>query len=305
MIKQTLYFGSPAKLSVENRQLRIAIGASRQVESRVVTRPLEDIGVIIIDSPQILITAPVMQTLMQSGAALIVCDDKHMPAGLMLNMEGSTMQSERFRIHLSASQPLKKQLWQQTVVAKIKNQAAAIAIITHENPIALIRMSSKVKSGDSDNVEAQAASYYWKALFERFGGIRRARDGEDPNTMLNYGYAIVRAMMARSLVAAGMHPSLGIFHRNKYNAYCLADDIMEPYRPYVDILVMEICERYGVQGIDNREIKAAILEIASRETLINGLRYPLMTAVSETAISLFKCFNGETRKIKYPEIPLP
>lgn len=305
MIKQTLYFGSPAKLSVENRQLRIAIGASRQVESRVVTRPLEDIGVIIIDSPQILITAPVMQTLMQSGAALIVCDDKHMPAGLMLNMEGSTMQSERFRIHLSASQPLKKQLWQQTVVAKIKNQAAAIAIITHENPIALIRMSSKVKSGDSDNVEAQAASYYWKTLFERFGGIRRARDGEDPNTMLNYGYAIVRAMMARSLVAAGMHPSLGIFHRNKYNAYCLADDIMEPYRPYVDILVMEICERYGVQGIDNREIKAAILEIASRETLINGLRYPLMTAVSETAISLFKCFNGETRKIKYPEIPLP
>lgn len=305
MIKQTLYFGSPAKLSVENRQLRIAIGASRQVESRVVTRPLEDIGVIIIDSPQILITAPVMQTLMQSGAALIVCDDKHMPAGLMLNMEGSTMQSERFRIHLSASQPLKKQLWQQTVVAKIKNQAAAIAIIAHENPIALIRMSSKVKSGDSDNVEAQAASYYWKTLFERFGGIRRARDGEDPNTMLNYGYAIVRAMMARSLVAAGMHPSLGIFHRNKYNAYCLADDIMEPYRPYVDILVMEICERYGVQGIDNREIKAAILEIASRETLINGLRYPLMTAVSETAISLFKCFNGETRKIKYPEIPLP
>lgn len=305
MIKQTLYFGSPAKLSVENRQLRIAIGASRQVESRVVTRPLEDIGVIIIDSPQILITAPVMQTLMQSGAALIVCDDKHMPAGLMLNMEGSTMQSERFRIHLSASQPLKKRLWQQTVVAKIKNQAAAIAIITHENPIALIRMSSKVKSGDSDNVEAQAASYYWKTLFERFGGIRRARDGEDPNTMLNYGYAIVRAMMARSLVAAGMHPSLGIFHRNKYNAYCLADDIMEPYRPYVDILVMEICERYGVQGIDNREIKAAILEIASRETLINGLRYPLMTAVSETAISLFKCFNGETRKIKYPEIPLP
>jgi CRISPR-associated endonuclease Cas1, subtype II/NMENI len=305
MIKQTLYFGNPAKLSVENCQLRIAVGSTRQGEVRVVTRPLEDIGVVIIDCPQILLTAPVMQGLMQHGAAMVVCDDRHMPTGLLLNMEGSAVQSERFRIHLSASQPLKKQLWQQTVVAKIKNQAAAMAIIANENPLALIRMANKVKSGDSGNVEAQAASYYWKVLFDRFGGIKRSRDGEDPNTMLNYGYAIVRAMMARSLVAAGMHPSLGIFHRNKYNAYCLADDIMEPYRPYVDILVMEICERYGVQGIDNREIKAAILGIVSKETVLNGLRYPLMTAISETAVSLFKCFNGESRKIKYPEIPIP
>lgn len=303
MIKQTLYFGNPAKLSVENRQLKIAIASSSE-EKNIVTRPLEDIAVVILDCSQIILTVPVMKELMRHGGALIVCDDKHMPSGLMINMEGSTMQSERFRVHLSASLPLKKQLWQQTVVAKIHNQAAAMKIITEKDPIALIRMASKVKSGDSDNVEAQAASYYWKVLFEQFGGIKRNRDGEDPNAMLNYGYAIVRAMMARSLVAAGMHPSLGIFHRNKYNAYCLADDIMEPYRPYVDMLVMDICQRYGVQGIDNREIRAALLGIGTKETIINGLKYPLMTAISETAVSLYKCFSGEIRKIKYPEIPM-
>lgn len=303
MIKQTLYFGNPAKLSVENRQLKIAIASSSE-EKNIVTRPLEDIAVVILDCSQIILTVPVMKELMRHGGALIVCDDKHMPSGLMINMEGSTMQSERFRVHLSASLPLKKQLWQQTVVAKIHNQAAAMKIITEKDPIALIRMASKVKSGDSDNVEAQAASYYWKVFFEQFGGIKRNRDGEDPNAMLNYGYAIVRAMMARSLVAAGMHPSLGIFHRNKYNAYCLADDIMEPYRPYVDMLVMDICQRYGVQGIDNREIRAALLGIGTKETIINGFRYPLMTAISETAVSLYKCFSGEIRKIKYPEIPM-
>lgn len=302
MIKQTLYFGNPARLNVAHNQLRIELPADPGGGERVVTRPLEDIGVVVIDSPQITLTAPVLQGLMDCGAAVIICDERHLPSGLMLRMEGHSEQSERFRKHLSASLPLKKQMWQQTVAAKIRNQKAVLEARTGDTLGNMQAWADNVKSGDSDNREARAAAYYWNRLFEHLPVASRDREGIEPNSMLNYGYAIVRAIMARALVNSGLHPTLGIFHRNKYNAYCLADDIMEPYRPYVDKLVMQIMDDNSSASIRNKDIKRQILSIPTMEVRIGGLRRPLMVAATDTAASVYKCFAGEARKIKYPEM---
>lgn len=299
MLKQTLYFGNPAKLSVRLNQLVITRPGDN-ADNVTITRPIEDIGILIIDNPQITMTSSVPQTLMRYGACLIVCDSRHIPSGLMLNMEGHSLQSERFRIHLSASLPLKKQLWQQTVKAKILNQAVAYLEITGEKAPTLIRLADNVKSGDTGNLEGQAASFYWRGVTEKLNCSRRDPKGEEPNSMLNYGYAIIRAMTARSLVASGMHPSLGIFHRNRYNAFCLADDIMEPFRPYVDILINKICRETPDAKITDNDVKRQLLSICSTDVLIDGKCYPMITGIAETAASLFKCFNGEARKIKYP-----
>lgn len=302
MIKQTLYFGNPARLNVAHNQLRIELPADPGGGERVVTRPLEDIGVVVIDSPQITLTAPVLQGLMDCGAAVVICDERHLPSGLMLRLEGHSEQSERFRKHLSASLPLKKQMWQQTVAAKIRNQKAVLEARTGDTLGNMQAWADNVKSGDSDNREARAAAYYWNRLFEHLPVASRDREGIEPNSMLNYGYAIVRAIMARALVNSGLHPTLGIFHRNKYNAYCLADDIMEPYRPYVDKLVMQIMDDNSYASIRNKDIKRQILSIPTMEVRIGGLRRPLMVAATDTAASVYKCFAGEARKIKYPEM---
>ena len=303
MIKQTLYFGNPVRLNVAHNQLRIVLPPEAEGgEERVVTRPLEDIGIVVFDSQQIVLTVPVLQGLMDCGAAVITCDERHLPSGLMLRMEGHSEQSERFRKHLSASLPLKKQMWQQTVAAKIRNQKALLEARTGETLGNMQAWADKVKSGDSDNREARAAAYYWNRLFEHLPIVTRDREGIEPNSMLNYGYAIVRAIVARALVNAGLHPTLGIFHRNKYNAYCLADDIMEPYRPYVDRLVMQIMDEDASANIKRRDTKQQLLSIPTMEVRIGGLRRPLMVAAIDTATSVYKCFAGEARKIRYPEM---
>jgi CRISPR-associated protein Cas1 len=223
-----------------------------------------------------------------------------MPVGLMLPLAGNTTQTERFRDQINASVPLKKQLWQQTVQAKIQNQAYVLENKSKAVVKNMFVWANDVKSGDPDNYEARAAVYYWNNIFPNIPGFTRGREGDPPNNLLNYGYAILRAVVARSLVASGLLPTLGIHHRNKYNAYCLADDIMEPYRPFVDNLVFEIME----SGIDiselSQEIKAQLLNIPVLDVLINEQRSPLMIAVGQTTASLYKCFSGEIRKIKYP-----
>lgn len=303
MIKQTLYFGNPAQLNVANEQLRITLPSdSAPEEEKVVTRPLEDIGIVVIDSNRVSMSAAVLSGLMRYGAAVIVCDNRHLPSGLMLNLEGHSSQSERFRIHQSASLPLKKQLWQQTVIAKIHNQAMALRMLDLDRADNLLAWKGKVRSGDPDNLEARAAVYYWQTYMASFDGVTRSRDGEEPNSMLNYGYAILRAIIARALVSSGMHPTLGIHHRNKYNAYCLADDIMEPYRPYVDLVVAEIVGENPDASIEDKEAKTRLLSIPVREVVIGGIRRPLSIAATDTAASLFKCFAGESRKIRYPEL---
>lgn len=302
MLKQVIYLNSSLKLNIENGQLRIApYSDKKEIDpSDIKHRPIEDIGVIIIDSPQIIITSAVISTLMENKIAIISCDNKHLPSGLMLNIAGNTLQSERMYDQLSASLPLKKRLWQQTVCDKIHNQALVLYMETGKRHPRISRLLTQVKSGDTGNIEAKAAAYYWKNLWDKDLEFKRERYGEEPNSLLNYGYAILRSIMARALVASGLHPTLGIFHKNKYNPYCLADDIMEPYRPYVDLLVAEIIKNFDDPTLENREIRKSMLSVPFLDVTLDGKIRPLMVAANETTSSLCKCYSGEIRKIKYP-----
>ncbi len=310
MIKKTLCFSNPAYLSLRDKQLVIKLPEVEKAENiseefkktAEQTRPIEDIGVVVLDHRQITITTGALEALLLNNCAVITCDSRSMPVGLLLPLEGNTTQNERFRDQINASQPLRKQLWQQTIQYKIRNQAAVLSICSSAEIRCMQVWANDVRSGDPDNLEARAAVYYWKNLFGHIPGFIRDREGVQPNSLLNYGYAILRAVVARSLVASGLLPTLGIHHHNRYNAYCLADDIMEPYRPYVDRLVYDITEQYGVDIEMSRDIKAELLSIPTLDVIIAGKRSPLMIGVSQTTASLYKCFSGELRKIAYPEI---
>lgn len=310
MIKRTLCFSNPAYLSLKNEQLVIKLP---QVEKNddlpasfkadaIKTIPIEDIGVVVLDNKQITITQGLMEALLDNNCAVITCDKSHLPVGLMLPLSGNTIQNERFRQQLDASLPLKKQLWQQTVQAKISNQAAVLRKYRGVEIGNMLRWQNDVRSGDPDNLEGRAAAYYWKNMFPKVEDFTRDRDGVSPNNLLNYGYAILRAVIARSLVASGLLPTLGIHHHNRYNAYCLADDIMEPYRPYVDELVASYTDENGYTDELTSDIKRVMLSIPVLDVRINGLRSPLMLAAGQTAASLTRCFSGESRKIVYPEL---
>ena len=309
MIKKTLYFGSPVYLSLRNAQLVIKLPEVEKSASlpdtfkkqSEVTRPVEDLGVVILDNRQITITSGVLEALLENNCAVITCDSKSMPVGLMLPLYGNTTQNERFRQQLDASLPLKKQLWQQTIKTKIDKQSSVLNDCVGEEMKCMRVWANEVRSGDPDNLEARAAAYYWKSLFGYIEGFSRDREGIPPNNLLNYGYAILRAIVARGLVTSGLLPTLGIHHHNRYNAYCLADDIMEPYRPYVDRLVYQLVQSYGSELELTKEIKGSLLSIPTLEVKIGGKRSPLMVAVGQTTASLYKCFSGELRHILYPE----
>jgi CRISPR-associated protein Cas1 len=261
--------------------------------------PVEDIGTIILDNPQITITQVVIAALLDNNCAVITCDSKHMPTGLLLPLIGNTIQNERFREQIEASLPLRKQPWQQTIVQKILNQASVLEYSTGQLHKCMLSWSKEVKSGDSENMEARAAAYYWKNLFPGNPRFIRGREEDDPNALLNYGYAILRAIIARALVGSGLLPTLGIHHHNRYDAYCLADDIMEPYRPYVDRMVFDMVNQgYGTEL--NKDTKPKLLSIGTMEVTIDGQRRPLMLAASQTTASLAKCFTGDNRKVIYP-----
>ena len=298
MIKRTLYFGNPAYLSLKLEQLVVRMPDSQDNMETVRTIPIEDIGILILDHKQITITQGLIEKLLDCNCALITCSSNHLPVGLMLPLYGNTIQNERFRYQLDASLPLRKQLWQQTVQAKIANQAAVLKYATSSIHNNMQVWATDVRSGDSANMEARAAAYYWKTLFQDIDGFVRGRDEDEPNNLLNYGYAIVRAVIARALVSSGLLPTLGIHHHNRYNAYCLADDIMEPYRPYVDRTVFDIC-RKGKPLKLTTELKRELLSIPTIDVIINDKRSPLMVAATTTTASLVKCFTGEMRKISY------
>lgn len=298
MIKRTLYFGNPAYLSIKDKQLQIKLQEVEELRSI----PIEDIGVVILDHWQICITQKVMESLLSNNVALITCNASHMPQGLLLNLDGNTLQSERFRHQINATEPLKKRLWQQTVETKIINQAKVL----EDRGVSVQNMklwANNVKSGDGDNHEARAAAFYWSEIFPSLYDFTRGRYDNPPNNLLNYGYAILRAVVARALVSSGLLPTLGIHHRNKYNAYCLADDIMEPYRPFVDKLVCKIVDNKELYGDFEltKEIKAVLLTIPVLDIKISGQKSPLMVGVSQTTASLYKCFEGSLRKMIYPE----
>ena len=308
MIKRTLYFGNPAYLSTKLAQLEIRLPevvnndtlSETFKENAIKKVSIEDIGVVVLDHKRITITQGAIAALLDNNVAVITCDEQRMPSGLMLPLSGNTTQSERFRHQIDASLPLKKQLWQQTIQYKILNQRAVLKSSRRLKCSNMEVWAKEVKSGDTENLEGRAAAYYWQNLFGEIDGFRRSRDGVPPNNLLNYGYAILRAVVARALVGSGMIPTLGIHHHNRYNAYCLADDIMEPYRPYVDKLVVEMVD----SGMDisklTTDIKSKLLSIPVLDVVINGKRNPLMIGVGITTSSLYKCYSGELRKIAYP-----
>lgn len=298
MIKRTLLFSNPAYLSHKNSQLVVSFPGDDK-DNRTV--PIEDIGVLVLENQQITISHGCIATLIQNNVAVISCDSTHMPTGLILPLDGGQTQSERFRYQIEASVPLKKQLWQQTIQQKIDNQARVLEDIGLQVDN-MHRWSKHVRSGDPDNYEGRAAAYYWQHIFAEFMPFNRHRGGDPPNNLLNYGYAILRAVVARSLVSSGLLPTLGIFHRNKYNAYCLADDIMEPYRPFVDRIVYDIVSDGVPIETLTTELKARLLQLPQVDVYFDDMTSPLLVGMSRTTASLARCFEGVARKINYPEI---
>ncbi len=303
MIKRTIYFSSPTHIFKRHQQLCFSHHRSHEPENEaeVVTIPIEDIGVMVLDNKQITLSQAVLDTLLEHNAAVIICNESHMPSGLFLPLAGNTIQTERFRDQINATEPLKKQLWAQTVSTKIKNQATHLEKRNHSQAAQnLLKWSKEVKSGDTTNLEARAAALYWQTIFSDKINFNRSREGEPPNQLLNYGYAILRAVVGKSLVATGLLPTLGIFHRNKYNAYCLADDIMEPYRPYVDEIVGNMLNKKMDVSLLSKEIKALLLQVPAQEVILEDEKTPITVAAQRTAYSLYRCFTGENRKILYP-----
>jgi len=303
MIKRTICIENACFLKYSNQQMVVSYSHIKGLEDKPDKHvSIEDIGILVLEHQQISLTHYLLDKLVSANVAVITCNESHHPTGLLMPLESNTLQSERFRKQIEATEPLKKQLWQQAVKAKITNQAAVLKKWNGKYRL-LSNLADSVKSGDADNNEAVAAVHYWQNLFPPAWQFYRKRDGVPPNNLLNYGYAIVRAGMARAIVGAGLLPTLGIFHRNRYNAYCLADDLMEPYRPYVDMIVRGIIDRTSAVEDLTSELKVELLKIPTLDVLLAGDISPLMIAMQRTAVSVAKCYAGEQRKMLLPEIP--
>ncbi|MFH2144364.1 MAG: type II CRISPR-associated endonuclease Cas1 [Bacteroidota bacterium] len=295
MLKRSLFFSNPYYLSVKNKQLVISCRTTGETKQT----PIEDLGFVILENPQITITIKVAQELADNNVAVVFCDSKHHPSSMLLNLDGHHLQSEMFSNQIKASEPLKKQLWKQTIVAKINNQAAVLKSLG-KNYLKLTELAKNVASGDSTNREAQASRIYWNQLFGN--EFTRDRIGIPPNNALNYGYSILRAAVARALVGSGLLPTLGIHHHNKYNAFCLADDIMEPYRPYVDLLVVKRNTLKNFEFELTTNDKAEFMQLLTTDVVFEKTKRPLMVGLSQTTASLAKCFSGNQKTLEYPEI---
>ncbi len=303
MIKRTICIQNACFLKFRNEQMVVSYAGVKGMEDIPdKTVPIEDLSMLVLEHQQISLTHYLLDKLVSANVAVVTCNDSHHPTGLLMPLEANTLQSERFKAQIEATEPLKKQLWQQVVKAKINNQCAVLKK-WDSKWLLLKNLAEDVKSGDADNSEATAAVHYWQNLFPAAWNFYRKRNGVPPNNLLNYGYAIIRAGMARAIVGAGLLPTLGIFHRNRYNAYCLADDMMEPYRPFVDIIVRGIIDKTSAVDTLTTELKVQLLKLPEMDVLLNKEKSPLMVAMQRTAASLAKCYTGEQRKLLLPEIP--
>ena len=296
MITRSIYIGNPAYLKLKDEQMYIMEPSSNEMKGKV---SVEDLGLLMLDHFQITISHQLIQKMMGNNVVVVSCDAHHLPHGIMLPLYGHTEHSDRIKDQLQASEPLKKQLWKQTVECKIENQKEVLRRLgNYYEP--MMNYQNNVKSGDSTNMEGIAAQHYWKYLISL--DFLRQRFGESPNQFFNFGYAVLRSIVARSIVETGLLPVLGIFHKNKYNPYCLADDLMEPYRPFVDWLVMDWLTKNPEIEELTKEFKAHLLQVATKDVWIDGKKRPLLVAVKTTVMSLYKCYTGEKRLISYPEL---
>ena len=292
MIKKSLLVENKTIITTKNNQLVL------KSETRESSIPIEDIGFLVIDNSETYLSIPAMNLLIENNTAVIICTTNHLPNGMFLNLNSHHIQQELFKNQIDASVPMKKQLWQQTIIEKITNQGILLEKITGtKNSFPFL--ASKVLSGDTSNMEGVAAAQYWKSFFE--SDFKRERFGDYPNNFLNYGYAILRAATARALSGGGLLNTLGIHHKSKYNAFALADDIMEPFRPIVDEAVYTIMQNYEEHEL-NTKIKAELLQILTRTVYFKDEKSPLMVGLQKTASSLQQCYTGDRKKIKYPKL---
>lgn len=304
MIKRTLYFGNSAYLSLKNNQLVVQFPSDREKTALPGnhTVPIEDIGLVILDARQITLTHGLISALIANKCLIVSCDETHHPTGLMHSMDGHTEQSKRFAAQFEASEPLKKNLWQQTVAQKLKNQALHLRE-RNRSFEPLLRWSKEVRSGDPDNLEGRGAAHYWGHIFHDDPFFNRDRHGHPPNAWLNYGYGLLRASMARAIVGSGLHPTAGIHHRNKYNAFCLADDLMEPYRVVVDQKVCQMMDSFEPVNTLSKDHKISLLGVLSEPVKMGTEISPVQVAMQRTVHSLVRCYLGEKRNLELPEIP--
>lgn len=295
MIKKSILIENKTSITSKNLQLII------KSEIRESAIPIEDIGFLVLDHKEIYLSLPAMNLLVENNTSVIICGKNHLPNGMFLNLNSHHIQQEVFKNQIEASIPLKKNLWQQTIVEKITNQGFLLQRIKSKSN-SFEFLASKVLSGDTTNMEGVAAQQYWKSFFDTYDiNFKRERFGDYPNNFLNYGYAILRAATARALSGSGLLNTLGIHHKSKYNAFALADDIMEPYRPLVDEKVFEIMQKYDEQEL-NTKIKAELLQVLTRTVYFKDEKSPLMVALQKTASSLQQCFTGNRKKINYPKL---
>ncbi len=294
MIKQTLMFTSPVYLSLKDNQLVITFKDNKDT----VTRPIEDIGFVVIEHPEVSVSIPVLNELADNNVSVVFCDKKKMPKTMLMTLEGNTTQQESYKYQMEASAPTKKNIWKQLVECKIKNQALLLNKVGKNGDV-LKPYYMNVKSGDTDNREGAAAREYWGRIFDE--GFKREREGEPPNSLLNYGYTILRAAVARALIGSGLYPAFGVFHRNRYNAFPLADDVMEPYRPFVDEIVFHLYYDEAISELDN-QTKGKLLRVLFSDVKMGKVTRPLEIALSLTTASLLRIYKGETDKLSLPMI---
>jgi CRISPR-associated protein Cas1 len=301
MIKRIIEISSArTRLSIKYGQLII-----KEDHEQVASIPCEDIGVLLVDHQGTCYTHCVFTELLRCGAAVVLCGSNHHPDGMLLPIETNSVQTERFRQQIKAKEPVKKRLWKQIVQAKIKHQAK-LAGKDSDIYKSLMALRQRVRSGDPSNIEAQASRKFWPVYLQEMDSaqqaFRRDINGAPPNNMLNYGYMVMRAAVARALCSSGLLPSLGIHHRNRYNAFCLADDIVEPFKGFVEAKVKDIYINNGPVDDLDQQTKAMILEVLYEPVKIAGYEGPLMVGLHRTAASLQRCFAGEQKYLDLPEI---
>lgn len=292
MLKRTLVFSNPINLSLKNLQIVIAY---KDTPDEKITVPIEDVGVVVLEHQQISITLPLINALTDNNVQLVICNNKGMPSSMLLNLDVNVTQGQTLRNQINTGEVLKKQLWKQIVERKIRNQANLLDKIGLDGNV-LRPFYSNVKSGDTDNREGIAARIYFQELFG--GDFVRERDASGINALLNYGYIVLRATVARSLVSSGLFPALGIFHHNRSNAFPLADDIMEPYRPYVDEVVYDLNKKGNTDL--TKEVKGELINVLYADTHFEKIVRPLSVGLSMTSSSLAKCYAKEISKLSLP-----
>lgn len=294
MIKRTICIENPCHLSVKDLQLIIVSKITGEISSI----PLEDIGYVVLDNPEVSYTLSTIEQFSAHNIAAIYCTRNHMPTAMLLNFHTNHTQTAKINAQIDATEPMKKNIWKQIIGAKIRNQALLLKYLGKDDT-RLVKLAKEVKSGDTDNRESVAARSYWGLLFDNIEGFRRERSGESPNNFLNYGYAILRAATARALCGSGLLPLIGVHHSNKYNPFCLADDMMEPYRPFVDMMVHAYVKEHGKDIELDTNYKRHILTLLTLDSKFANVTRPLMIGLTMTSASLAKYFLKESEKLSF------